>query len=50
MIMRQSRCTLATEEPDALVGHVRDCGGPGGQPPGLPGLRETDGCEATRRP
>ena len=25
------------EEPYALIGHVRDCGGPGGQPPGLPG-------------
>ena len=28
---------LITEEPDVLIGLVRDCGGPGGQPPGLPG-------------
>ena len=27
------------EEPYALIGHVRDCGGPGGQPLGLPGSR-----------
>ena len=28
---------LITEEPDVLIGLVRICGGPGGQPPGLPG-------------
>jgi hypothetical protein len=26
-----------SEEPDALAGHVRGSGGPGGQPLGLPG-------------
>ena len=36
--MRQSGAeTLVTEEPDVLIGHVRICGGPGGQPLGLPG-------------
>ena len=30
---------LVTEEPDVLIGHVRICGGPGGQPLGLPGIR-----------
>lgn len=28
---------VMSEEPYALIGHVRVCGGPGGQPPGLPG-------------
>jgi len=28
---------VMSEEPDALIGHVRVCGGPGGQPLGLPG-------------
>ena len=31
------RDALVTEEPDVLSGHVRICGGPGGQPLGLPG-------------
>jgi hypothetical protein len=31
------RDALVTEEPDVLIGHVRICGGPGGQPLGLPG-------------
>jgi hypothetical protein len=30
---------LVTEEPDVLIGHVRICGGPGGQPLGLPGTQ-----------
>ena len=28
---------VMSEEPDVLIGHVRICGGPGGQPLGLPG-------------
>ena len=40
--MRQSGAeTLVTEEPDVLIGHVRICGGPGGQPLGLPGISAT---------
>lgn len=31
--------TLITDEPYALIGHVRICGGSGGQPPDLPGTR-----------
>jgi hypothetical protein len=39
-VMRQRGAeALITEEPDALIGHVRICGGPGGQPLGLPGSR-----------
>jgi len=38
--MRQSGAeTLATEEPDAFIAHVRVCGGLAGQPPALPGSR-----------
>jgi hypothetical protein len=33
---------LVTEEPDVLIGHVRICGGPGGQPLGLPGTAAPD--------
>ncbi len=36
MVHRGLRPT-ATEEPDALIGHVRVCGGSGGQPLLLPG-------------
>ena len=32
-----SVATPLLEEPDALIAHVRVCGGLGGQPPGLPG-------------
>ena len=39
-VLRQSGAeTLVTEEPDALIGHVRVCGVPGGQPSGLRGKR-----------
>jgi hypothetical protein len=39
-IMHQSGVeALITEEPDVLIGLVRICGGPGGQPLGLPGSR-----------
>jgi hypothetical protein len=34
-IVKGSKCM--SEEPYASIGHVRVCGGPGGQPPGLPG-------------
>ena len=38
-VMHQSGAeALITEEPDVLIGLVRICGGPGGQPLGLPGI------------
>jgi hypothetical protein len=36
--------TLITEEPDDLIGHVRICGGPVGQPPALPGTVSPPAC------
>jgi len=36
-VMHQGGQALITEEPDALIGHVRIRGGTGGQPPVLPG-------------
>jgi hypothetical protein len=41
-LVRHGLRPLTTEEPDALIGHVRVCGGSGGQPlllPGSPALR-----------
>jgi len=36
---------LSREEPNALVAHVRVCGGRGGQPPRLPGVRQQVSCQ-----